>query len=65
MYGEDASSGSDDILVLFENTSVTKLDMKRMYRYLDKTVKKETAVAVLEEEEQEEEYGGENEEFSE
>jgi DNA polymerase III delta prime subunit len=52
MYGEDASSGSDDILELFQNTSVTKLDMKRMYRYLDKTVKK---LAVAEEEEEDEE----------
>ena len=41
MYGDDAESGTDDMLILFENTSVTRLDMKRMYRYLDKTVKKE------------------------
>ena len=46
MYGDDAESGSDDILVLFENTSVTRLDMKRMYRYLDKTVKKELTVVL-------------------
>jgi hypothetical protein len=55
MYGEDASSGSDDILELFQNTSVTKLDMKRMYRYLGKTVKK---LAVAEEEEEDEEEEG-------
>lgn len=52
MYGDDAESGSDDMLVLFENTSVTRLDMKRMYRYLDKTVKKEITV-VLDDDEDE------------
>lgn len=46
MYGEEAETGSDDILVLFENTSVTKLDMKRMYRFLDKTAKKEITVVL-------------------
>jgi hypothetical protein len=46
VYGDDAESGNDDILVLFENTSVTKLDLKRMYRYLDKTVKKEMTLAL-------------------
>jgi len=46
MYGDEAESGCDDILVLFENTSVTRLDMKRMYRYLDKTVKKELTVVL-------------------
>jgi len=51
MYGDDAESGSDDMLVLFENTSVTRLDMKRMYRYLDKTVKKEITVALDDDEE--------------
>jgi DNA polymerase III delta prime subunit len=46
MYGEEAETGSDDILVLFENTSVTKLDMKRMYRFLDKSAKKEITVVL-------------------
>jgi len=27
--------------LLFENYNITKLDIKRMYRYLDKNVKKE------------------------
>lgn len=56
VYGQDAELGSEDTLVLFENTSVTKLDMKRMYRYLDKTVKKTVAFT-----EEEEEYGEEEE----
>ena len=53
MYGQDAELASDDILVLFDNTAITKLDMKRMYRYLDKTVKKDSASSFLEEDDDE------------
>jgi arsenate reductase-like glutaredoxin family protein len=35
---------------LFENYDITKLDIKRMYRYLDKNVKKDAAVDELDEE---------------
>ena len=39
---------------MFENYNINKLDIKRLYRYLDKNVKKETAVDEEEEEEMEE-----------
>jgi len=32
--------------ILFEDTNVTKLDIRRMYRYLDKNVKKDSAAAL-------------------
>jgi hypothetical protein len=35
---------SAQIEEFFEDYDITKLDVKRMYRYLDKNVKKETAV---------------------
>ena len=54
MYGEEAETGSDDILVLFENTSVTKLDMKRMYRFLDKSAKKEITVVLSDDDDEDE-----------
>ena len=38
---------------VFENYNLTKLDIRRIYRYLDKNVKRE--VAVVEEEEEDEE----------
>jgi hypothetical protein len=53
MYGQDAELASDDILVLFDNTAITKLDMKRMYRYLDKTVKKDSVSSSLEDDDDE------------
>jgi hypothetical protein len=31
----------NDIMKIFENYNVTKLDIKRIYRYLDKNVKKD------------------------
>lgn len=31
---------------LFESYNISKLDIKRMYRYLDRTVKKETAILI-------------------
>jgi len=34
----------NDIEKIFENYNIDKLDIKRMYRYLDKNVKKETAI---------------------
>jgi hypothetical protein len=34
---------------LFENHDISKLDIKRMYRYLDKNVKKDAAAAIEEE----------------
>jgi hypothetical protein len=34
----------NEIELFFENYDITKLDIRRMYRYLDKNVKKETAV---------------------
>jgi hypothetical protein len=40
---------------LFENYNINKLDIKRMYRYLDKNVKKDSASA--EDEEEDEDYG--------
>jgi dephospho-CoA kinase len=44
--GDDFSNKSEpmvEIEKIFENYNITKLDIKRMYRYLDKNVKKETA----------------------
>jgi len=34
------------IETLFESYNISKLDIKRMYRYLDKTVKKEASVLI-------------------
>ena len=42
---------------LFENTEVDKLDIKRMYRYLDKNVKKDCAL-IEDDFEDENDYGG-------
>jgi DNA polymerase III delta prime subunit len=39
----------NDVEKLFENYDITKLDIKRMYRYLDKNVKKDAAVDELDE----------------
>jgi len=41
----------NDVEKLFENYDITKLDIKRMYRYLDKNVKKDAAVDELDEDE--------------
>ena len=35
---------------IFETYDINKLDIKRMYRYLDKNVKKEVAIDDLEDE---------------
>jgi hydroxymethylpyrimidine pyrophosphatase-like HAD family hydrolase len=52
-YGIDFLS-NPEILVeidkLFENSNINKLDIKRIYRYLDKNVKKEGIDEILEEE---------------
>jgi len=35
----------NEIENLFENYNITKLDIKRMYRYLDKNVKKDAVIS--------------------
>jgi DNA polymerase III delta prime subunit len=40
----------NEIEKLFENYDITKLDIKRMYRYLDKNVKKDAAIEDLDDE---------------
>jgi DNA polymerase III delta prime subunit len=45
--GEDLCNNNDklcEIEKLFENYNITKLDIKRLYRYLDKNVKKDTLI---------------------
>jgi hypothetical protein len=37
---------TEQLDLLFEDTNVTKLDIRRMYRYLDKNVKKDSAAAL-------------------
>jgi hypothetical protein len=34
----------NDMVKLFENYNITKLDIKRIYRYLDKNVKKDVQI---------------------
>jgi Lhr-like helicase len=46
-YGKDFLSNAEKISQvekLFENYDIDKLDIKRMYRYLDKNVKKEVII---------------------
>jgi len=46
-YGNDLCNQSEvlnEVEKLFENESITKLDIKRMYRYLDKNVKKDATL---------------------
>jgi DNA polymerase III delta prime subunit len=44
-YGQDGwTDKMQEIEKIFENTTIDKLDIKRIYRYLDKNVKKETIV---------------------
>lgn len=53
-YGDNFCTKNDilnDVEKLFENYNITKLDIKRMYRYLDKNVKKD-AVEDLEDEDE-------------
>ena len=45
IYGNDFLSNPEIVQVIedmFENYNINKLDIKRIYRYLDKNVKKET-----------------------
>ena len=47
MYGSDFFNKSDkinDVEKIFVDTNITKLDIKRIYRYLDKNVKRDTHV---------------------
>lgn len=41
-----SSDGMAQMDILFENYNITKLDIRRMYRYLDKNVKKESEVLI-------------------
>jgi hypothetical protein len=44
-YGEkELNEKITEIEKLFENTTIDKLDIKRIYRYLDKNVKRETII---------------------
>jgi DNA polymerase III delta prime subunit len=46
-YGEDFVNNSEvfsEIEKVFENYSISKLDIKRIYRYLDKNIKKESVI---------------------
>jgi hypothetical protein len=46
-YGNDFyddATKMGEVEQLFENYSINKLDIKRMYRYLDKNVKKDTVL---------------------
>jgi hypothetical protein len=45
----------NDVEKLFENYNISKLDIKRIYRYLDKNVKKDIGMNIEEEEEEFEE----------
>ena len=50
-HGEDFYNNVDkmtDIMKIFENYNITKLDVKRIYRYLDKNVKKDIQVNIEE-----------------
>jgi hypothetical protein len=54
-YGKDLIQNSEilsEIEKLIHHPTIDKLDIKRMYRYLDKNVKKETQPTILEEEEE-------------
>lgn len=57
-YGKDFCSHVDQLNFvekIFEDYNISKLDIKRMYRYLDKNVKKDSVV-ITEEEEEEDEF---------
>lgn len=52
-FGEDFYNKTDkmaDIESIFEGTNINKLDIRRMYRYLDKTVKRDSAASAIEDE---------------
>ena len=48
-----SSEGMAQMDLLFENYNITKLDIKRMYRYLDKNVKKESDTLIEDDEDDE------------
>ena len=41
LYVRDITERSDVVEKIFDNTDINILDVKRMYRFLDKNVKKE------------------------
>ena len=48
LYVEDEIENNPEILEeLFENYNINKLDIKRIYRFLDKNVKKESIIEDL------------------
>jgi hypothetical protein len=47
-----SSEGMVQMDILFENYNITKLDIRRMYRYLDKNVKKESEVLIEDEDDE-------------
>ncbi len=52
-FGEDFYNKTEkmtDIETIFEDTNINKLDIRRMYRYLDKTVKRDSAASAIEDE---------------
>jgi len=52
-FGNDFYDKTDvmtDVNEIFENTNINKLDIRRMYRYLDKTVKRDSAASAIEDE---------------
>jgi hypothetical protein len=57
-YGDDFINQLDkmtELLKFFENYTISKLDIKRVYRYLDKNVKKEVQL-ITEEDDDLEDY---------
>jgi hypothetical protein len=46
MMTENATETMTQIECLFENYNITKLDVRRMYRFLDKNIKKDAALCV-------------------
>jgi hypothetical protein len=60
-YGEEFINQLDkmtELLKFFENYTISKLDIKRVYRYLDKNVKKEVQL-ITEEDDELEDYDDE------
>jgi len=47
-----SSEGMSQMDILFENYNITKLDIRRMYRYLDKNVKKDSEVLIEDEDDE-------------
>ncbi len=52
-FGQDFSNKTDKLAIvekLFVDTNITKLDIRRVYRYLDKNVKRDSTASALEDE---------------